>query len=83
MAMTRPLLRLVGWLADLRLAILLLVLVAVASGLGTAIPQKESTAFYHQLYDPKPWLGLIKADGILRLELDHIYSSHWFLALLA
>jgi cytochrome c biogenesis protein len=83
MAMTRPLLRLVGWLADLRLAIVLLVLVAVASGLGTAIPQKESTAFYHQLYDSKPWLGLIKADGILRLELDHIYSSHWFLALLA
>lgn len=83
MAMTRPLLRLVGWLADLRLAIVLLVLVAVASGLGTAIPQRESTAFYHQLFDARPWLGLIKADGILGLELDHIYSSHWFLGLLA
>ena len=83
MAMTRPLLRLVGWLADLRLAIVLLGLVAVASGLGTAIPQKESMAFYHQLYDTRPWLGLVKADGILGLELDHIYSSHWFLGLLA
>jgi len=83
MAMTRPLLRLVGWLADLRLAIVLLVLVAVASGLGTAIPQKESAAFYHQLYDPNPWLGALQGDGILRFELDHIYSSHWFLGLLA
>ena len=82
MAMTRTLLRLVAWLADLRLAIVLLVLVAVASGLGTAIPQKESTAFYHQLYDARPWLGLVDGDGVLRLELDHVYSSHWFLALL-
>ncbi|MFM8525862.1 MAG: cytochrome c biogenesis protein ResB [Cyanobacteriota bacterium] len=81
--MKRSLLRLVAWLADLRLAIVLLVLVAVASGLGTAIPQKESLAFYHQLYDARPWLGLVDGEGILKLELDHIYSSHWFLGLLA
>ena len=81
--MTGSSLRFVGWLADLRLAIVLLVLVAVASGLGTAIPQKESVAFYHQLYDPNPWLGVLRGDGVLRLELDHVYSSHWFLALLA
>lgn len=78
----RPLLRLVVWLADLRLAILLLVLIAGASGLGTAIPQKESAAFYHQRYDEAPWLGCLKADGLLRLQLDHVYSSGWFLALL-
>ncbi|MEB3325152.1 MAG: cytochrome c biogenesis protein ResB [Cyanobacteriota bacterium] len=79
----RPLLRLVGWLADLRLAIILLLLIAVASGVGTAIPQQEDGAFYHQRYDDTPWLGWLKADGLLRFQLDHVYSSGWFLALLA
>ncbi|MEB3318130.1 MAG: cytochrome c biogenesis protein ResB [Cyanobacteriota bacterium] len=79
----RPLLRLLAWLSDLRLAILLLLLIAGASGLGTAIPQKEAADFYHQRYDAAPWLGWLKADGLLRLQLDHVYSSGWFLALLA
>jgi cytochrome c biogenesis protein len=79
----RRLLRMVAWLADLRLAIVLLLLIAVASGIGTAIPQKESLEFYHQRYDDAPWLGWLKGAGILRLQLDHVYSSSWFLALLA
>ena len=79
----RPLQRLAGWISDLRLAIALLLLIAVASGVGTAIPQKEETAFYHQLYDPHPWLGLLGGDGVLRLQLYHVYSSGWFLGLLA
>ena len=79
----RRLLRLIAWLADLRLAITLLLVIALASGIGTAIPQKESELFYHQRYDPAPWLGLVDGDGILRLQLDHVYSSGWFLALLA
>jgi len=80
---SRRLLRFVAWIADLRLAIVLLLLIAVASGIGTAIPQKETIAFYHQRYDGAPWLGWLKADGLLRLQLDHVYSSGWFLALLA
>jgi cytochrome c biogenesis protein len=79
----RPLQRLLALLADLRLAIGLLLLIAVASGVGTAIPQKESAAFYHQRYDPAPWLGVLHGDGLLALQLDHVYSSGWFLALLA
>jgi len=79
----RPLLRLLSWLADLRLAIVLLLLIAVASGLGTAIPQQETVAFYHERYDDAPWLGWLKADALLRLQLDHVYASGWFLALLA
>jgi len=79
----RPLLRLLSWLADLRLAIVLLLLIAVASGLGTAIPQQETVAFYHERYDVAPWLGWLKADALLRLQLDHVYASGWFLALLA
>ena len=37
----RPLQRLAGWISDLRLAIALLLVIAVASGVGMAIPQKE------------------------------------------
>jgi cytochrome c biogenesis protein len=79
----RPLQRLLAGLADLRLAIALLLVIAVASGIGTAIPQKETSDFYHQRYDPAPWLGLLHGDGLLALQLDHVYSSRWFLALLA
>ena len=79
----RVLPRLAGLVSDLRLAILLLLLIALGSAIGTAIPQHESEAFYHQRYDPAPWLGLLRGDGVLALQLDHVYSSGWFLALLA
>jgi cytochrome c biogenesis protein len=79
----RALQRAAGWISDLRLAIGLLLVIALASGVGTAIPQKETAEFYHQRYDPSPWLGLVHGQGILRLELDHVYSSNWFLGLLA
>jgi cytochrome c biogenesis protein len=78
----RVLNRLAAWVSDLRLAIGLLLVIAIASGVGTAIPQKEPEDFYHQLYDQQPWLGLVKADQLLNLQLDHVYSSSWFLGLL-
>lgn len=79
----RSLGRALAWLSDLRLAIVLLLLVALASGLGTSLPQQESAEFYHRIFDATPWLGVLKADGILALQLDHVYSSGWFLGLLA
>lgn len=79
----KALLRLVGWISDLRVAIMLLLVIAVTSGVGTAIPQREPADLYHRLYDPQPWLGLLNGDGVLALQLDHVYSSGWFLGLLA
>lgn len=79
----RALGRSLAWVSDLRLAIVLLLLVAIASGLGTAIPQQESVEFYHRLYDASPWLGVVNGDGLLALQLDHVYSCGWFLGLLA
>ncbi|MCT0215166.1 cytochrome c biogenesis protein ResB [Synechococcus sp. CS-1330] len=79
----KALLRLVGWISDLRVAIVLLLVIAITSGVGTAIPQREPAELYHRLYDPQPWLGLLNADGVLALQLDHVYSSGWFLGLLA
>ena len=75
--------RLIAWISDLRLAIGLLIVIAIASGLGTLVPQKESSALYHRVYDAEPWLGLLNGDRILALQLDHVYSSSWFLGLLA
>lgn len=75
--------RLAALISDLRLAIVLLLVIAIASGVGTAIPQRETAEFYHRLYDPQPWLGLLPGEGVLALQLDHIYSSGWFLGLLA
>ena len=75
--------RLVALISDLRLAIVLLLVIAIASGVGTAIPQRKTAEFYHRLYDPQPWLGLLPGEGVLALQLDHIYSSGWFLGLLA
>jgi len=79
----RKLGRLLGVISDLRVAIGLLLVIAISSGLGTLVPQKEPSALYHQLYDNQPWLGLFKGDAVLGLQLDHVYSSGWFLALLA
>lgn len=59
----RPLQRLAAWISDLRLAIGLLLVIAIASGIGTAIPQKEEAAFYHQLYDPTPGWGCCTGMG--------------------
>lgn len=75
--------RLLALLGDLRLAIGLLLLIALASALGTALPQNELADAYHDHYDAQPWLGLLTAGPILALQLDHVYSSGWFLALLA
>ena len=75
--------RLFAWISDLRVAIGLLILIAFASALGTLVPQKESAELYHRVYDAEPWLGLFNGDRLLALQLDHVYSSGWFLALLA
>ena len=72
-----------AWLSDLRVAIVLLLLIAACSGLGTAIPQGEPAAFYHERYDTAPWLGVVNGNQLLRWELDHLYTSNWFLVLLA
>ncbi len=74
--------KIIKWISDLRVAIVLLLIIAIASGIGTAIPQGESTATYLERYADHPWIGLINGKTLIRLQLDHIYSSSWFLILL-
>ena len=77
------LLKVAAWLSDLRVAIVLLLVIAACSGIGTAIPQGEPASFYLERYDTSPWLGVVDGRSVLRLQLDHLYTSQWFLLLLA
>jgi cytochrome c biogenesis protein len=70
-------------LADLRLAILLLLAIAVFSISGTVIEQGQSLAFYQSNYPEDPALfGFLSWKVLLFLGLDHVYRTWWFLALL-
>ncbi|MGA1623821.1 MAG: cytochrome c biogenesis protein, partial [Synechocystis sp.] len=80
MITSRPVLKV---LADLRLAIALLLLIAVFSISGTVIEQGETLGFYQQNYPEDPALfGFLSWQVILQLGLNHVYRTWWFLALL-
>ncbi len=75
--------RLVTIIADLRLAILLLLLIALFSVTGTIIEQNQPLSFYQQNYPEKPALfGFITWKFLVFLGLDHVYTTWWYLALL-
>lgn len=74
---------LVPLLADLRLAIVLLLVIAVFSISGTLLEQGQSVAFYQANYPEHPALfGFLSWKVLLTLGLDHVYRTWWFLALL-
>ncbi|MEO0970761.1 MAG: cytochrome c biogenesis protein ResB, partial [Cyanobacteria bacterium J06639_18] len=70
-------------LTNLRLAIFMLLFIALFSISGTVIEQGESLEFYKTNYPSQPALfGFLTWKVILTLGLDHVYSTWWFLALL-
>ena len=70
-------------LTDLRLAILLLLAIALFSISGTVIEQGQSLAFYQANYPEHPALfGFLSWKVLLTLGLDRVYRTWWFLALL-
>ena len=71
--------RLILNISSLRFAILLIMFIAICSGLGTFIPQGNSSNEYINQYNENPIFGIINGKIFLFLELDHIYSSTWFL----
>ena len=81
--MPAQMMRIAAWLSDLRVAIVLLLLIALSSAIGTAIPQGDAPRSYIEAYATRPWLGLLHGEQVLQLQLDHVYSSLWFLTLLA
>ncbi|KAB8330939.1 cytochrome c biogenesis protein [Scytonema tolypothrichoides VB-61278] len=70
-------------LTDLRLAIVMLLIIAIFSVTGTVIEQGQSIAFYQANYPEHPALfGFLTWKVLLTLGLDHVYRTWWFLALL-
>lgn len=70
-------------LADLRLAIILLLAIALFSISGTVLEQGQSVAFYQANYPEDPALfGFLTWKVIRFLGLDHVYRTWWFLSIL-
>jgi len=68
---------------DLKFAILILIIIAIGSSLGSFIEQEEPLLFYQENYPSnKPIYGFIDWKIITGLEIDHIYRAWWFLSLL-
>ncbi len=66
-------------LSSLRFAIVLIIFIAIASSLGTFIPQGNDPKEYIDLYNKSPILGFLNGYQVLNLQLNHIYTSNWFL----
>jgi cytochrome c biogenesis protein len=68
---------------DLKFALLVLVIIALSSSIGSFIEQDEPIRFYQENYPiTKPIYGFIDSTLIINLGLDHVYRTWWFLSLL-
>jgi cytochrome c biogenesis protein len=75
--------RILKKLANLQLAIGLLLTIGIVVAIGTVIEQDQNLFFYQQNYPlNKPILGFIDWKLLLFFNLDHVYTSYWFIALL-
>lgn len=73
----------IALIGNLKLAIFLLLTIAVCSGIGTIIEQDQPISFYEVNYPfTKPILGIINSDLILSLGLDRVYTTWWFFSLI-
>lgn len=72
-------------LASLPLAIGELFLLAGLSAIGTIIEQNKPLQFYQSAYPdgPNKVLGFLTYNWIFALQWDHIYTSNYFLGLMA
>jgi cytochrome c biogenesis protein len=76
--------RLIQFLGNLQLAIILLLTIACISSLGTIIEQEKTISFYELNYPiTKPILGFINYNIILSLGFNHIYTTTWFVILIS
>ena len=66
-------------ISSLRFAISLIIFIAISSGIGTFIPQGSNKNFYIDIFDNDPIFGFLNGEKVLKLQLDHVYTSFWFL----
>ena len=71
------------FLADLRFAIFILLLIALFSIIGTIIEQDQPLEIYKQNYPLiNPIFGFLSWDIIIKFGLDHVYKTAWFIFLI-
>ena len=69
--------------SNLQFSIILLLLIAVFSIIGTIIEQNQNVDFYQKHYDSSDkYFNFLTWKNIELFGLDHIYTTWWFLALL-
>ena len=66
-------------ISSLRFAISLIIFIAISSGIGTFIPQGSNKNFYIDIFDDAPIFGFLNGENVLKFQLDHVYTSFWFL----
>lgn len=75
--------RLISIIADLRLAIILLLAIAVFSITGTVIEQSQPLNYYQENYPENPALfGFLTWQVLINIGLNHVYTTWWYLSLL-
>lgn len=73
--------RVFRFLADLRFAIAILLIIALLSIIGTVIEQDQSIETYKLNYPlTNRVFGILSWDIILKFGLDHIYKTWWFIS---
>jgi cytochrome c biogenesis protein len=69
--------------ANLKFSIFILLLISLCSVIGTIIEQDQSIEIYKVNYPlTNPLFGFFSWDLILKLGLDHVYKTWWFLFLI-
>ena len=72
--------RFLRFLADLRFAIAILLIIAFFSIIGTVIEQDQSIEIYKLNYPlTNRIFGFLSWDIILKFGFDHIYKTWWFI----
>lgn len=68
---------------NLKFAIFVLILITISSSIGSFIEQDESFHFYAEKYPlTKPIYGFISVNLIIKLGIDHLYRTWWFIFLI-
>jgi len=75
--------RFLSTIADLRLAIILLLIIAIFSISGTVIEQNQPINYYQENYPENPALfGFLTWQVLINIGLNHVYTTWWYLAIL-
>ena len=75
--------KLLKYLADLRFAISILLIISFCSIIGTVIEQDQSIEIYKLNYPiTNKLFGFLSWETIIQLGFDHVYKTWWFLGLI-